>query len=409
VRRARRLTSVCVVLLSLALPATATAVPTGRGQTLRARPAWVQDLDAIVGDRPFSVSVGQDGVTWYQHRAWVAGPPASNEKLLLSMVLLDRFAPSRTIATEIRASGHVDEHGVLRGDLYLIGHGDPEVKTPDLGALAQQVRAAGIRRVKGGVVGATGPFVRDWWAEGWRDYFPDVYIARPTALAFDGNESVTGVHLTDPERRAAQALTGRLRGRGIVVRDVASMGAAPYPSRRIALIRSGELLQVLRHMNVPSSNFRAEVLGKWLAAQSGKRATIAAGAEVLCTWLTHHGADFTCHDASGLSYRNRATTRGIVELLWLADRKQWGVLLRSTLARPGTGTLSDPDRLVGLTVRAKTGTLEDVSALSGWVRSEITGDWIEFSILSKRFDDDEAKTIENHLVRTIANEATAPA
>jgi serine-type D-Ala-D-Ala carboxypeptidase/endopeptidase (penicillin-binding protein 4) len=115
---------------------------------------------------------------------------------------------------------------------------------------------------------------------------------------------------------------------------------------------------------------------------------------------------FACNDSSGLSYDNRATSRGMLRLLWFAAARPWGLDLRSTLAKPGVGTLRD--RLDGVTLRAKTGTLEDVSALSGWVRSDVDGTWIAFSILSSHFDYDMAKTIEDRIVRVIASSATDP-
>ena len=116
------------------------------GAQVRVRPAWVRDLDGLIGDRPFSVSVGDDGDTWYQHRSWVLRPPASNEKLLLSMVLLDRFATWRRIVTELRAHGKLVD-GVLHGDLWLVGHGDPDVDRGTLNRLVSQLETAGIRRM----------------------------------------------------------------------------------------------------------------------------------------------------------------------------------------------------------------------------------------------------------------------
>jgi hypothetical protein len=50
-----------------------------------------------------------------------------------------------------------------------------------------------------------------------------------------------------------------------------------------------------------------------------------------------------------------------------------------------------------------------VSALSGWVWLEKTGEWAEFSILSSGFDDSRAKQIENRIVRIVSAHATDPA
>src|SRR3954465_6747244 len=97
----------------------------------RAEPQWVRHIGRIVGAHPMSVVVGDRGSVWYRHRANVARPPASNEKLLLSMALLDRFGGTHTFA--LRALGSaVDAGGTLDGNLYLRGQGDPEVGDPRL-------------------------------------------------------------------------------------------------------------------------------------------------------------------------------------------------------------------------------------------------------------------------------------
>ena len=71
---------------------------------------------------------------------------------------------------------------VLEGDLWIVGHGDPEIDGVDMADLAPSPRRHRPQRVHGRVIGATGPFAGTGYAPGWRDYFPDYYIALPTAL-----------------------------------------------------------------------------------------------------------------------------------------------------------------------------------------------------------------------------------
>ena len=123
-----------------------------------------------------SVTIGDDGSQWYGHLGWVTRPPASNEKLLLSMALLQAVGPDRVIATRAMASA-APVDGVIDGDLWLVGHGDPELAPEALVALATQIANAGVTRIEGSVVGDTGPFERDWWAEGWKDDFPSIEVA----------------------------------------------------------------------------------------------------------------------------------------------------------------------------------------------------------------------------------------
>ena len=255
-------------------------------------------------------------------------------------------------------------------------------------------------------MGNTGPFARDWWARGWKDYFPADYIPLPTALTYQENTDRHGVHISDPERRAATKLTARLRSLGISVRRKPGMGHAPTGLRPIAQIVSPPLQDLIRRMDLRSRNFWAEVLGKYLGAAEWGRGTIANGARAIERFTNTHGQDFTAYDSSGLSYADRANARGILELLWDADGSSWGTTLRDALPTGGRGTLED--RLTEVRIRAKTGTLDDVSALSGWVWLEKTGGWVEFSILSSGFNQWTAKKIEDRIVRIVSFHASAP-
>ena len=365
-----------------------------------APPRWVQRVDSLVGDLPISVAISLDGDRLYRHQDWVRRPPASNEKLLLSMALLKRIGGGMTIPTRLFATERMGADDVLDGNLWIVGHGDPEIDAHDMADLSRSLVDAGVDRVRGRVFGATGPFARDWWAPGWRDYFPDVYIALPTALTFRFNEGAGGRHLRDPERLAAKALTKKLEARGIEVTGRPGLGSPPPGLVSMATVRSDPLATIMRRMNLVSSNFRAEVLGKLLGAKRlGSPGTIAKGARVIEGFADAQGVRLEAHDGSGLSYDNRVSADGVVEMLRVAEQAPWGDMLRGTLPAGGEGTLED--RLQTVTVRAKTGTLIEVSALSGWVWLEREDAWAAFSILSSGMNTDHAKSIENRIVRVV--------
>ncbi len=367
-------------------------------------PKWVQRIDEVVGDRPFSVVIGNDGEVWYRHLARVARAPASNQKLILSMALFNRFGTDRTIATSLMSKAPVGR--ILDGDLWIVGRGDPEITPADLAALARQLVDAGVRRIRGAVAGSHRSFARDWWAPGWRDYFPEVFIARPTALVYAKNEDAAGRHVNDPERRAAAALTARLEAMGVVVRDAPTSGVPPTRMRVLAQVRSAPLEGMVRRMNRDSRNLWAEVLGKFLGTHISGTGSIAAAAAAVCAYAAARGEALTCRDASGLSYDNRASPLAIVRLLWDADTRQWGPALRISLPTGDQGTLED--RLIDVKIRAKTGTLIDHSALSGWIWLQRSDEWAEFSIISSGFDDASAKIIENKIVRAVSANASDP-
>jgi D-alanyl-D-alanine carboxypeptidase/D-alanyl-D-alanine-endopeptidase (penicillin-binding protein 4) len=362
---------------------------------------WMRKIDHLVAGRAMSVSVGSPGSFLYQRADTERRIPASNEKLLLSMALLDSLGPGRRIVTHAATASL--QQGVVQGNLWILGRGDPEITAARMGALARQLVAAGVEKVHGRVMGSTGYFAHDWWARGWKRHQSRRYVAPPTALTFQGNV-VNGHFTREPEAFAARSLTKQLEKRGVAVVGRAGAGEPPEGLADVAVIRSRPLRSILARMNRPSNNFYAEVLGKLLGAKAaGLPGTIAKGAAALRGWVAGHGVDFSLYDGSGLSYANRVTARGIVQLLWVADAAPWGPVLRQALASGGQGTLED--RLRGVKVRAKTGSLDGVSALSGWVWLEKEGDWTEFSILSRGMPKWIASSIEDAIVRILSASA----
>ena len=59
---------------------------------------------------------------------WREGTPrilASNTKLFTTSAALARFGPTGKLNTEVRGDGALEPDGIYRGNLYLIGGGDP--------------------------------------------------------------------------------------------------------------------------------------------------------------------------------------------------------------------------------------------------------------------------------------------
>ena len=408
--RARRLIVVVAICLmaALAAPVPLRAVPPPHAPraAVVGSTGWIQQILDAIGGRRVSVAVGVDGVTWFDHGGDVPRQPASNEKLLLSMALLDRLPATMRIRTQAAARTLPGKNGVLRGNLWIVGHGDPEVNRPTLRALADAIAADGVKRITGRVIGDTGPFRRDWFAPGWKSYFPRYYVALPTALTFQQNMSDRGVRIVDPELRAARFLTTKLEARGVAVKGEPAADGLTEPVKEITSVASAPLQGLIQRMDLKSKNFYAEVLGKKLGSIVTGTGSIAAGAHAIDTYTDSQGVDFTLHDASGLSYANRVTADGMLRLLWAADAAPWGPILRASLPAGDQGTLEG--RLPKITLRAKTGTLHDASALSGWVWLEQSQQWAEFSILSNGFSEWTAKGIEDRIVRAISQDAVDP-
>jgi D-alanyl-D-alanine carboxypeptidase/D-alanyl-D-alanine-endopeptidase (penicillin-binding protein 4) len=363
---------------------------------------WMERIDELVGGRAMSISVGEAGAYLYEHDGAAPRTPASNEKLLLSMALLDTLGPGFEIVTHA-GSRAVDTGGTLKGDLWILGRGDPSVGRATMAALARKIADSGIARIAGRVMGATTYFRRDWDATGWNDVARD-YVARPTALAFERNLGPSGADVSDPERRAAEALTERLEDLGVRVTGRPGSGAPPQGLADVATVRSAPLEHLLVKLLRPSDNFIAEMLGKRLGAETaGIPGTIGKGAAAIESWVDANGVDFTSYDNSGLSYANRVNAHGIVHLLWEAEAAAWGDDLFRALPEGGQGTLRE--RFADVRLHAKTGTLTSISALSGWVWLEHLDAWGEFSILSDGMPKATASDLEDRIVRIVQNNA----
>ncbi len=102
--------------------------------------------------------------------------PASILKVFVTAAALDRLGPEKTFATGLYYGGKISE-GVLKGDIYIRGAGDPSLGSrlirgaKPLEQVLQEWAAAvsegaGIRDVNGGVVGDDSAF-EDWQPGSW--------------------------------------------------------------------------------------------------------------------------------------------------------------------------------------------------------------------------------------------------
>lgn len=77
--------------------------------------------------------------------------PASVMKLFTTSAALDLFGAARTWQTEVRVMQR-PRRGVLKGDLYLKGSGDPKLTLAQFWQLLRELRLRGIREIRGDLV-----------------------------------------------------------------------------------------------------------------------------------------------------------------------------------------------------------------------------------------------------------------
>jgi D-alanyl-D-alanine carboxypeptidase len=373
-----------------------------------------RELPELVDGKDVSVAVAVGDQLLFDYLGDIQRTPASNQKLLLSMALLEALGPrdrARTVVTAAKLEGEV-----VRGNVFIQSEGDPTfgkvgyratlgASGSSINRLAKGIAGLGIERIDGRVIGLRGPVKGDWDAPGWQSFVRHRYVTRPTALSYNGNAS----EFPEPELQVAAHITHRLERLGVQVTGPPGMhkGPAPVRGERLFEVTSPPLLDQIEILLRDSSNFIAEVLSKRLAARCiDVPATIAKGARAIQRWARGHGIQVIAHDASGLSYDNRVTARGIVALLSHARERPWGDLLLEALPTPGEGTLGR--RLTDVRMHAKTGSLfNGTSTLSGWVWLEQVKQWATFSILSQLGPGSRA--LEDEIVRSLARMDLQPA
>jgi D-alanyl-D-alanine carboxypeptidase/D-alanyl-D-alanine-endopeptidase (penicillin-binding protein 4) len=311
------------------------------------------------------------GAVVYSHRARSAVAPASTEKLPVAFAALVRLGPAYRFTTEVVGSGRL-AGATWRGPLFLKGSGDPTLTSADLAQLAAQVRALGIRRLEGAVVGDESWFDERRDAPGWGPGFVGRETPPLSALVVDRGE---GWPRRATALEAAVRFDAALRRAGVVAAKPPRRGVAPPAVAPLARVLSEPLAAIVRFMNRESDNFTAELLLKQLGATSGAGGSTAAGALVVRRTLAEAGiplAGARLADGSGLSRHDRLSAATLVALLRAAAVLP-GVrdAFLSSLAVAGVdGTLErrlDRRPTYGRVI-AKTGTTRLSSSLAGFVR-----------------------------------------
>jgi serine-type D-Ala-D-Ala carboxypeptidase/endopeptidase (penicillin-binding protein 4) len=374
-----RLAATAVAIVAFCLVPAAQAGPRSAFQSQLARALQARQVSpartgAIVLDL-------QSGSTLFAHNPRLPLEPASNEKLATTYAALTALGPSFRIETDVLGDGQ-QSGATWRGNIVLKGYGDPALSFAQLNSLARQVAADGIRRVSGRILGDESWFDKRRTGVGWK---PDFYLHESPALsALIVNRGWTGRFETPrPALMAAQVFRSDLHHAGVGVHGEAAVGVASAQAAPLADVESAPLAALVRHMDVVSDNFYAEMLLKEVGAVQGGGGSAAAGLAVERRLLRAAGVPLDgvrMVDGSGLSLLDRWTPLGLATLLrtmWQAGDLRPYLVAALPIAGK-TGTLEDRMRRPPAHgfVRAKTGTTDNASALSGFV-----GDRYVFSIL----------------------------
>lgn len=415
----RRLSIPILLAALVALPASAGA--TNNTDVKRA----MNNLSGGAGAYAFNIT---DGKAVAGRNGSYARIIASNAKLFTAAAVLDRFGTGGRFTTGIYATGPLT-NGVLTGDIYLRGGGDPlfgnsSYVTSNFGsgatleALAKNLKTQGIEKITGGILGDESAFdsKRGTAYSGWGR---SADIGGVLGGLIINKGFVRGRWQSNPPVFAAQRLRVAIKNAGIEIGAKTVAGATPTSARRITFVRSLPMASIVRQMNKPSNNYLAEMLIKSLAlpaaaadddADGGEvplgspRATTKAGYTAAERLSAKHGSRVRLIDGSGLSRSDHAAPREVVDLL---RGMQGGIAFadfRTSLPIAGVdGTLYNRmTRSVAKNkCQAKTGTLSNVSSLSGYCTTA-GGDLVAFSLLQNRVAPGAARLQQDRVAGAIA-------
>ncbi len=344
---------------------------------------------------PSCVSVAVDATVVFDSNGGEPVMPASNMKLVVAAVALDKLGADYRFTTSVNQGPD--------GTLYLVGGGDPvlgsqayvdaalavaarnagsgslseapvDIRTP-VEQLADAVVAAGVTQVPA-VVGDDSRYDQERFVPSWPpDYAAGLEAGPIGALMIDDAFATFTPRFTlaaDPGREAAADFAKLLRDRGVAVGS-SRTGTVAADAAALTSIQSPPLSDVVTEMMVTSDNNTAELLTKELGAVAGGAGTREAGLQVVRDTLTAWGLPLdgvTLIDGSGLDRGDRLTCRLLLGVMDHAGTT--GPVAASLPVANQTGTLTPyfaGNPLAGK-LRAKTGTLTGAKALTGFVPSD---------------------------------------
>lgn len=383
----------------------------------------------LSGDVSFAVADVHSGQYLEGYRETRALPPASVAKALTALYALDALGPGYRFRTRLLRAGTLRD-GVLHGDLILAGGGDPTLDTIALGDLARQLKASGLREVRGGFYVYDGALPRirsidpeqpdhvgyspavsgialnhnrvhfEWKRVGTgysvtmdaraNGYRPDVRIARMRVVKRDlpvytyedrdgtdhwtvaslalGNGGARWLPVRRPAAYAGDVFATLARSHGIVLPAAQVTARLPHRHTPLGQHVSAPLQEILRGMLKYSNNLTAEMVGLSASvARWGRPGDLAGSAGAMSDWAA---------ERYGMARTRMVDHSGLSDTSRMTPSDLVGALVavrRTGVLRPLLKPFAMRDSRGAILdshpikVDAKTGTLNFVSGLGGFM------------------------------------------
>ena len=312
--------------------------------------------------------------------------PASITKLFTISTSLNIMGGDHKLSTKFFTDDYDLNDGVINGNIYIKGFGNPLFTDSDLNELINTLSQMGIKEISGDIVGDDtffdNVYTRDDWIE---NENANVKLPPISALVLDRNQTTTRRKvrrwyryvtetIKDPPLFIANILKEKIVSFGITFNGKSKKGATP-DNTKLILEKSIPLNELIAHINKHSDNFLAECLFKTLGAEaSGLQGNSFYSQLAILKFLKENNIYSTgteIVDGSGISRFDQVTPAaitGVLEKMYF-DLIHFEDFYNSLSIAGVDGTLSR--RMVGTSAenrfRGKTGTLNGVSGIAGYL------------------------------------------
>jgi serine-type D-Ala-D-Ala carboxypeptidase/endopeptidase (penicillin-binding protein 4) len=333
-------------------------------------------IDSIVATVNCSVSIQIASASkydlLYSYKPEEKMIPASITKVITSTTALNLLGVNYQFKTIIYTDDNNLNDGVINGNLYIKGYGDPDLSSYDIVLLAKQIYGKNIKEITGNII-YDDSFL-DGEHYGLANYYNSdtkiAYWPYICALSLDKNKG------SNPAYSAAKLLSDELTSQSVKLDGIIVAGITPDIAKEITKV-SRSIFDVLANMNKISDNHSAITVFKVIGANyKSPPGTLKSGSDAVVDFLTSIGVsrkNYEILEGSGLTRYNFVTSDLYIQLLkYMFDDVKNFDYFYATLPIGGIdGTLKD--RMIGTeaekNVHAKTGTINGVSTLTGYAIS----------------------------------------
>ena len=334
-------------------------------------------MDSIVATVNCSVSVQVVSASKYDllyaYKPEAKMIPASITKVITSATAFSLLGVNYEFKTIIYTDDNNLGDGVVNGNIYLKGYGDPDLSSYDISILAKQLANKNIREITGNII--YDDSYLDGEHYGLANYYNSDtkigYWPYVCALSLDKNKGSS-----NPAYSAANVLSSSLSSNNVKLDGIVVAGVTPDVAKEITRV-SRTIYDVLANMNKVSDNHSAITVFKVIGANyQSPPGSLKNGSDAVANFLTSIGVsrkNYEILEGSGLTRYNIVTSDLYIQLLkYMYDDAKNFDYFYSTLPIGGIdGTLKD--RMVNTeaekNIHAKTGSINGVSTLTGYAIS----------------------------------------